>query len=73
MKNITRYILASLICFFSFSLIPSESKANSYQTDVQSVNDENTNNYVEYVEVGGQTYKYTYSDDGKLLEIETVD
>ena len=69
MKNITFSILAVVICFFSFLIAPEVSKANSVNLTAY----ENTNNYVEFVDIDGVTYIYTYSDDGKLISVEVSD
>lgn len=71
MKTIKFFSLASTIFFLSFFVTPSLSFAVITNTDVSVSSSQS--NYVEYVNINGVTYKYTYTDDGKIVYIEVED
>lgn len=68
MKTIKFFLLTTLLVTFSNFLTPPQSLASSFHSQ-QSVSTSNSN-YIEYVFIDGVRYKYTYSDDGKLISIE---
>lgn len=68
MKRTKYFLLSFLLSAFLGFANPINSIAITPGNSV-SVN-ETANNYVEYFYIDGVRYRYTYSDDGKLIEIE---
>ena len=71
MKTIKYFFFTLIIFILLIISVPTISEANSLEPNSTTINE--ANNYVEYIYIDGVRYTYTYSDDGKLIEIEADD